>query len=305
MSNYRTIPIAFLLIISGCNKSIFETSYNDGSTGFGKGALLTTKFNSFEELKEVIQIDYSRQGRNQVTLRHNGGRAGVVSILKSGINKTDFILAKKGTLWNKLSLGLQTPYAVINKTKLLEAYILARRRFDVFGEGDIAFFDFAQKMVSHINSSDLQKIRREDLTEKGYLNTFNHITAQAFMTTLFSEKMADFIADVHERDRLPELITGDFTEEQLSDLDNGAVDNYVDIINNEWGQELGKFLKKKFRIESDTYWTAELLANYLNEIQSYFSWNFQIGFEPFRPSDDIVIRFAYKLESIKADVSVY
>ncbi len=57
--------------------------------------------------------------------------------------------------------------------------------------------------------------------------------------------MADYIADLHERHHLPELTTlGKFTSAQLNDFNNSPLDNYVDMINNEWGQELGKFQKQ-------------------------------------------------------------
>ena len=87
-------------------------------------------------------------------------------------------------------------------------------------------------MANQISDEDYLNLSCEELSEKGYLNTFNHITAQAFMTSIFSERLADFIADVHELYNMPELITGDFTEQQLADFENGPVDNYVDMINN-------------------------------------------------------------------------
>ena len=78
---------------------------------------------------------------------------------------------------------------------------------------------------------------------------------------------------------------------------------YIDIINNEWGQELGKALRIKYKIDQDTEWTPDLLASYLNDVQSYYSWVFQIGFEPFRASDEIVIRFSRKTNTVLKGVS--
>ena len=110
--------------------------------------------------------------------------------------------------------------------------------------------------------------------------------------------MADYIADVHELHNMPELTTGKFTDEQLKDVDNNPVDNYVDMINNEWGQELGKQLKKKHGITRETLWTKELMVSYLNDIQSYYSWAFGIGISPFRINDDVVIKFADKINQV-------
>lgn len=138
-----------------------------------------------------------------------------------------------------------------------------------------------------------------ELSEKGYLNTFNHITAQALITTLYTERTADFVADVHERFHMPDLISGEFTQEQIEDLDMGAVDNYIDIVNNEWGQELGKKLKSQFIIDSQTTWDPQLLSDYLNAMQNYYSAAFQIAFRPFRPDDEIVLKFSQKINDVK------
>lgn len=170
------------------------------------------------------------------------------------------------------------------------------------GDGDLAFFDIAKSTVENINTPETAFRNVRDSTEKGYLNSFNHITAQAFITSCFSEELADFIADAHERHHHPELITGKFTEQQIADLGEGAVDNYVDLVNNEWGQELGKALKEKYSINPKTNWTPELLAAYLNDLQSYYSWAFQIGFEPYRPQDEEVLNFSNKIDAIMKDL---
>ena len=267
-----------------------------------KGALLSTRFKSLEELKTVIQIEYTVQRKAQVRLTHTSKGYKVTSILKSGISDNDFKRVQYGGFWDKVWLGLNSPYAVLNRGDLLRVFTLSRRKYHSMGEGDVAFYDLSETMLSNISDADVASMPSEDLTEKGYINTFNHINAQAFMTSIFSEKLADFIADTHERGNLPELVTGKFTEAQLTDLETGPVDNYVDIINNEWGQELGKLLRKKYNINKKTYWTPELLANYLNDIQRYYSWIFQIGFKPFRVTDEVVIRFAAKINIVMEDV---
>ena len=321
-------PFTLLLLVFsiGCNqlsrnipkpnyiKTFESNTLNESkpSYTFVRKALLSTNFKTFEELKAEVQIEYFNNATDSnsrssskplVRLTHSSHGQEVISVLKAGIKEDDFIQARDGSIWDKLCLGFSSPYAVINKKNIHRIYILARRKPNIFGEGDIAFYDLAVTMVNNISEEDLALARSEDLTEKGYLNTFNHITAQAFMTSIFSEKLADFIADVHERNRMPELITGKFTEKQLMDIENGPIDNYVDIINNEWGQELGKQLRKKHRISQKTYWTPGLLANYLNDIQTYYSWAFQIGFKPFRTTDEIVMRFSTKINRVIEDVS--
>jgi len=278
----------------------------------GNGALLLTNFKSLAELKAMVQITYfedmpgstfSMRRKPQVCLTYSSRGGEVISILKSGISESDFLRARDGHLWDRVLLVLNCPYSLMHRSDLGSIEILGRRRYQMFGEGDVAFYDLAEKMVYNITDDDSMIMTPEDLSEKGYLNTFNHVVAQAFMTSVFSETVADFVADVHERFHMPELITGSFTEDQLMDIEDGPVDNYIDMINNEWGQELGKLLRKKYTISRLTHWTPELLANYLNDIQSYHSWVFQIGFKPFRASDEIAIRYANKINRVIENVS--
>lgn len=268
-----------------------------------RGALLGTRFNSLEELKSVIQIEYGGNVADSsscfVCVRHCSNGSEVVSILEEGTSQGDIYKARYGkNFFDRVSVLFNCPYAVVHRKDLERIYALSRWRFEWFGEGDIAFFDLAETSVENINTPDLAFLLPKDSTEKGYLNSFNHITAQAFITTCFSEELADFIADAHERHHHPELIYGNFTEAQLSDLNEGPVDNYVDIINNEWGQELGKQLKEKYQITRKTHWTPQLLTNYLNDLQSYYSWAFRVGFKPFKPDDDVVQRFANKINVV-------
>lgn len=255
-------------------------------------ALLLTRFNSLAELKEVVDIEYTT---DEVMLNYKSGNREVSSVLRSGVSEDDFMRARRGGVWAKVQVALMTPYAVVNRNNLMVIENLGRRRPWDFGKGDVAFYDLAETMVKNILPEDLAAMPEKDTTEKGYLNTFNHITAQAIMTSIFSERLADFIADVHERHNMPELITGIFTEAQLTDMKDGPTDNYIDLINNEWGQELGKSLQSKYQLSTATIWTPQLMADYLNDIQGYYSWTFGIGFTPFRTTDEIVIRFAAKI----------
>lgn len=312
-----------LVVSSGCNQpdksvrvlsnDLYAGSDNLTNSAYdekaGKGALLLTRFKSLEEFKEVITIQYATDfsdssrnefGKPEVKLEYSSGGVVITSVLKAGISQADFLKVRNGSLWGKILLGLKCPYALMHKRELTGIEHLSRRRPPLFGKGDVAFYDLAETMVNQISDEDLLNMSCEDISEKGYLNTFNHITAQAFMTSIFSEQLADFIADVHELYNMPALINGDFTEEQLADFENGPVDNYLDMINNEWGQELGKVLSKKYGIDRHTLWTPQLLRDYLNDIQLYHSGAFQIGFKPFRTNDGVVIQFAAKINTVLA-----
>lgn len=307
MGKLRAFILLFLIIAVACSDHVhIDKVRNDtNAINSGEGGLLLTRFKSLEDLKKVIEIDYGSivpystgalTPQLYVRLSYHGRRE-VTSILASGINEPDFRVARDGHFWDRILLGLRCPYAAIHRKQLASIERLGRRRPWVYGKGDVAFYDIAETMVHNISEEDVMYMPSEDLSEKGYLNTFNHITAQAFMTSIYSESIADFVADVHERQHT-ELMNGNFTQDQLTDLEDGPIDNYVDLINNEWGQELGKELRKKYSISQGTHWTPQLMADYLNDIQKYYSWTFQIGFIPFRETDEIVIRFAGKINTV-------
>ena len=278
--------------------------------GPGNGALLLTRFHSFEEFRKTVHIAYGRnlaegnENNKQVRLLHHGKGGVVESILHKGVSERDFVKARDSGFWAKVSLLFRSPYSIWNRKKLGKMYALSRRRGAVFGEGDVAFFDLAETMTEHISSYDKAFVPAKDLTDKGYINTFNHVVSQAFVTSVYSEKLADFIADSHERFAMPELITGSFTAAQKADVENGPTDNYLDMINNEWGQELGKELAKRYGINRKTVWTPELLADYLNDIQAYFSWSFHIGFSPYTTKDEVIIRFVGKINTVMQEAPV-
>lgn len=269
-----------------------------------RGALIGTRFSSMNELLSVIRIEYYhpdstlQASKPQVKVWHRVSGKEVCAVLEEGISQGDFLKARDGGLMQKAALAFRSPYTAMHKRDLERVYNLSRRRHDVYGIGDVAFFDLAESMMCHISEEDRPNLCEEDFTEKGYINTFNHINAQAFMSSIFSERLADFIADVHERYNMPELISGDFTKEQLEDLESGPLDNYVDMVNNEWGQELGKELQAKYKISSKTCWTPELLADYLNELQRHYAYALQIGFRPFQHDDEVVVRFADKINRV-------
>jgi hypothetical protein len=276
-------------------------------------ALLASRFASLQDFQSVVNIKYStdRTGSDSTNLRnsrvvlsyHSQGQE-VISILNSGLSQAEISKAKEGDVWDGVGLVFRSPYAIRNRAALTKIFILARRRPHSFGEGDVAFFDLAEACVNSINTSNIAYLTAKDSSEKGYLNSFNHITAQAFITSLFTEEIADFIADVHERKSMPELTTGKFSIAQLTDSNNYPVDNYVDMVNNELGQELGKRLSVKYNIKEDTKWTPELLADYMNDIQVYYRWAFGIGMRPFKAEDDLLIRFAHKINSVLGGIAL-
>lgn len=260
----------------------------------GRMALLLTSFETFDEFKSVVEIQYLPDSKG-VTLTHKSSGYEVISELRPGLSEGDLKGAVEGALGDKLSVAARSPYAVIAREELQGVEWLARHRPGIFGQDDVAFYDIAERMVRNLSIRSKQGMTDRDLDEKGYLNTFNHVIAQAFMTSLYSEKLADFVADLHERENMPQLISGDFTEEQIIDLEFGALDNYLDMVNNEWGQEIGKYLSKELGIVKGQCWDYDLVSDYINGIQGFMSRSFGVSFTPLSAQDAMVVKWAGKL----------
>lgn len=270
----------------------------------GIRALLTTRFADFEQFKQRVNIRYDRaclwtldgpKQREMVHLEYREGDELIQRTLTSGIGQGALLKLLDSDPWKKMHFLLENPLAVRERKVLEKFHMLSRRRADVYGSKDVAFYDLAETMVRHINTPQVAFQTFRDSLEKGYISTFNHLAAQAIITAFFSEELADLIGDLHERHTMPELTTGQFTEKQLTDTITGPMDNYVDVLNNEIGQRLGLKLKQRYQLHELTHCTPELLATLLNEIQAYCMWALEIGMDPFEARDAVVIKFARKM----------
>ncbi len=285
------------------------TSNNTLNSQTSKGiqALLASRFSSLEDLKNTLNIEYHGVDEatdsigdrySYVVLKHCSHHKIATSILKKGLSQSNITDAANGTFIDRIALILQDPYAGRNRLNLYKVFNLGRRRANVYGYGDVAFYDLALASVKHIIPNAQTFIHPQDSSEKGYLNTFNHITAQAFITACFSEEFADYIADVHERNNLPQLITGKFRPAKESDNVHNSVDNYVDMINNEWGQSLGIHLKKELDIDPTKPWTPSLLCTFLNKIQQHYCYAFGFTMHPFRQQDQLILKYTAKINKV-------
>jgi len=285
----------YILLLFGCSQ---KKTTDPFSILNHKGILLSTRFDSYEEFKKEVRIKYHESTRSCVELIQHSGDQKLVSKLCEGLKESDILKANNGNLIDKINLMVKSPYFVANRYEMLKIWLLSRNRPTYFGNGDVAFYNVAVAMQNNIRKEAIDNLQIEDLSEKGFINTFNHVTSQAFMTALYGEQLADFIADTHERNKLPELITGRFSEDQINDLDEGPLDNYIDVINNEWGQELGKMLRIKYGIDRYTVWDERLMASFLNDLQSHFTWSLDIEMKAFSENDPLVYKFATKINKI-------
>jgi len=304
---------AYLLSPSNSTNNNFPNSLPTTSTNFGVQCkpLMTTRCGNLARFRELVQIkydkDYARMDSAKclpsvVELSYTSNGETITHKLESGIGQGDLIKAQKKDKLNKCLFVLNNLNPSRERKNLENVFLLSRRRPDLFGSKDEAFYYLAEASFRKINSDKLAFRTPQDSSEKGYINTFNHITAQAIITSFFSEDLADLIADLHERYNMPELTTGRFTDKQLNDSINSPVDNYVDILNNEIGQKLGQALKVKYGLDKSLHCNPEFLANYLNDIQSYYMWSLEIGLDPFHSNEAVVIQFSKKLNAILKNI---
>lgn len=274
-------------------------------------ALITTRFRDLDHFKDRVSIHYEVDPAAQdslfhrssaVTLRYEDRGKTIVRRLASGTNQGDLTKVQDTDLLSKALFVFNNPYAVRKRKQLEVVSLLSRRRADIFGSKDVAFYDLAETSFRHINTPSLAFLTARDSSEKGFINTFNHVTAQAIITSFFSEDLADLVGDLHERLYMPELTTGRFTGRQLADTINNPLDNYVDIINNEIGQMLGLELKDRYGLKKSSVCTPAMLAAYLNDLQRYYMHALQTGLDPYRPSDEVVVKFSRKLNALLASL---
>lgn len=273
--------------------------------------LLATRFANLDQLKQIVQIEYYRDSsvydieakpESVVVLNYNCGQANLKKQLRSGISQAEIMNITKGSKNGQLNFIFKHS-ALVRERKQLEAvYRLARKKEEYYGSGDVAFYLISEATFRNINTPELAYLTFRDSLEKGYINTFNHITAQAIITAFFSEELANIVSDLHERANMPELTTGLFSEKQLMDTINYPVDNYVDLVNNRIGQLLGNKIRECYKLDEYTVCTPELLCSILNKIEEYYMWSMGVGMEPFHASEELVIKFSRKMNLVRGEL---
>lgn len=275
--------------------------------GIRSKALLSTRFQNLEHLKKVVSIQYDKDYlsldsiesiHSVVNISYKSNGETITRTMRSGVSQNEILKLQKADLFARTRFVLSNPTTIRQRGELDNIYMLSRRRPAFFGPGDMSFYDLAEGSFRHINTPNLAYFTARDSSEKGYINTFNHITAQAIISSFFSVELADFIGDLHERNNMPEITSGRFSMHQLKDSINSPEDNYIDIINNEIGQKIGSKLKEKYNLNDKTVCTPDLLSAYLNDIQCYYMWALEIGMDNFRSKDEMIIKFSNKINAL-------
>lgn len=270
--------------------------------------LLASMFNDPRQFTEKVFVQFNSQeadkiGRirdESITLLYVSHGDTIISTLRRGVSQNDIIKVRDGSISDKITFSLEQPEVVASRIDLNKIYKLARRRPTLFGEGDVAFYDLAEMMLNNMRKTSINNQPSNHFSEYGYINTYNHVVAQALITIIYSDAIADSIACYHERIRFDELISP-VNHEELTQI---HIDNYVDMVNNEIGQRLGLATSDFLMLDRNEKWDPQKLSRVLNLFQSYFSRHFQTSFEPFRPDEEEIIRFAQKINVVNDGVPI-
>lgn len=296
-------------------KSILRLMSDTRSQGLtdsdSRKPLIATDYKSLRELKRELDITYSpaqfipdNDGGiampAYVTISHPGGGINMANTLSESTIKQEEL--KRATNANPFYQALTAtahPEVGVFRSELDSIRMLSFVRHNRSGS---AIGVISNSMFTRIRNKP-PDTHRSYATAKGMAkisahdairNMMLHVFGQAIITTLHGRVVADLAGDIHERDQ-DSLITGKIAVTEEKD----AVDNYTDLVNNLYGQELGEELRLTFDINRDTTWTPELVTSYLNAAQRYFHQHKGWRFQEFSKNDDEVKKFTSLLNEVQ------
>lgn len=239
----------------------------------GQEPLLATDYKTLAQLKKKVTITYVSEKRTEewtyysVTLVHKYKN----TVLTHTLNNTGFTNDELKTFVGKVELCIQDPFmcSILNSINNMS--------YRAENSMKMAFGDMPDKMIGNL------KNKPKDAAALS--NTMLHVTGQALITAIWGAGVADVVGDMHERDQ-KSLMTGDIKDTELKQ----AIDNYCDLVNNEFGQLWGKEIADKLKIGPHTTWTDELTANFLNELQDKFKESLNLKFDKKFSKDDQFVK---------------
>jgi RHS repeat-associated protein len=256
----------------------------------GLEALVAKDYGTLESLKKSINIVYRGEDVEDasVSVTHTYLERSASNTLNNGIGDEELKRAANGDFDLQFETAKKYPMLILYKGSLQKKQSLSYRNKNNSGT---ALYYVASAMVNNIKGS----LKENHQGDRGLVNTFNHLGGQAIITMLYSRYSADFAGDIHERDQ-PSLRTGKIKKSEVSQ----AIDNYVDLVNNSWGQKLGSKLAGNFRNNlHNGVWFDRDTSELLNEIQNYYSETFGYEFNEFTKDTPIVKQFTDLLNELK------
>jgi len=186
-------------------------------------------------------LDVAEDGSGGVFIRHTFElNTTLIYFSTGGVSTQEIAEASKKSKIYQYWFGIKHPQVVYYKNQI-KGSLLLMKNFD----GPTGFHNQFGKGLTGIS--------KEKALD--YKNTFRHIAGQALLTIVYGSDFADFIGDAHERD------------------DNGyegnRIDAITDLINNPYGQRVGKALSEKYDFTNPDNITAKNVASFLTEVSEY------------------------------------
>jgi RHS repeat-associated protein len=238
----------------------------------GLEPLVASDFKTLDQLKKNLKLEYCYDLVDDEKVYQ-------VTVSQSfwGINHSNVLLENGGPKQSELrTFAGMVKYSANHPGNALVLNKVRNMSYKAENDQKHSFQDIATALKGNLKNT----VRDGSTVD----NTFLHVAGQSFITVLFGEGYADVAGDAHERDHKA-LMTGDMTGQKM----NLVIDNYADMINNEWGQRWGAAIAKDLGITKDTEWTDALTSKYMNALQDKITKGMGLKFkQTFKESDDFV-----------------
>jgi RHS repeat-associated protein len=283
-------------------KSRYEAFANspEGKTDpDGHKPKIANDYRDLAALKKSVDITYTPSGRFSSASVAVSDKAkasiGTNTLSESNPGQAQLKKAAAGDWGDKLSFAASNPRAALYRNDLEKIEKLA---FVKKNSSGTALGHIADEMVGHLATKPSgptvmigkDKVTMVDATK----NMVLHVFGQAVITTLLGRGAADYAGDLHERDQ-PSLISGKIAKTE----ERQAIDNYSDMVNNLYGQDIGERVSAKLGITSSTVWNAKLTAKYLNAVEDAIAKEMGWKMTPFSAGDAEVKKFTSLLNEVQ------
>lgn len=265
----------------------------------GRKPLIANNYKDLAALKKAVDIKYTPAGKissAEVSVTDKAKKSKGTNTLSEGTAGQAEIKKAAGGDWgDKLAFGAANPSAVWHKSALEGIEKLSYAKKNTAGS---ALGHISDAMYPHIAKPPTGgavwigkvKVTMPDATK----NMLLHVFGQAVITTIYGRSAADYAGDLHERDQAS-LISGAI----LPAEERQAIDNYADMINNLYGQDIGERVAKTLGVSSSTVWTPALTAKYVNAIQGEIASEMGWKMTPFSATDPQIVKFSALLNEVQ------
>jgi RHS repeat-associated protein len=266
----------------------------------GRKPLIANNYKDLAALKKAVDIKYTPAGTftsAEVSVTDKAKKSkGTNTLSESNVGQAAIVKAARSTDWAEQgAFALSNPTAVYHKNALEG---IEKLSFVAKNTPGTALGKISDAMYPHIAKSPTGPtyvVGGKTVAMSGTTkNMLLHVFGQAVITTIYGRSSADFAGDAHERDT-PGLISGTIAPAD----ERKAIDDYTDMVNNLYGQDIGERVGKKLGVSSSTVWTPALTAKYVNAVQAEIASEMGWKMTPFSAKDPEIVKFSALLNEVQ------